>query len=65
MLLTRTLVVVRSMIVVVVIVLSRLDNIVELFKEMRFVLLYASPRSFNFCPHLADWCYCGCDCGPR
>ena len=59
MLLTCTLVVVRSMIVVVVIVLSRLDSIVDLFKDMHFVLLYASPRSLNFCPYLADWCYCG------
>lgn len=65
MLLTCTLVVARSMIVVVVIVLSRLDSIVDLFKDMHFVLVYASPRSFNFCPLLADWCYSGCDCGPR
>ena len=44
MLVSLSLVVLRSMMIVVLIVLRGLDSFVDFREDMRFVLLYASPR---------------------
>ena len=47
MLVSLTLVVLRSMMIVVLIVLRGLDSFVDFREDMRFVLLCVSPKSFN------------------
>ena len=58
MLLTLTMVDTRYMILVVLIVLSRVDSVVDLSDEMHFILL-----NFNIFPFQANWCFSACDCG--
>ena len=63
MLLTLTMVDTRSMILVVLIVLSRVDSVVDVCDEMHFISLRVSPTNFNIFPFQANWCFSACDCG--
>ena len=49
-LLTLTMADTRSIVLVVLIVLSRVDSVVDVCYEMYFVLLFVNPTSFNIFP---------------
>lgn len=62
-LLTLTMVDTRSMILAVVIVLSRVDSVVDLWDEMNFLLICVSPTGFIVFPFLGTSSFSACDCG--
>ena len=53
----------RSMILVVLIVLSRVESVVDVCEETHFVSQRVSPTSFNIFPFNGKWCFSACDCG--
>ena len=59
---TLTMVEARSMLLVVLIVLSRVDSVADVCDVMHFVLLRVSLTSFNIFPFKPNWCFFGCNC---
>ena len=53
----------RSIILVLLIVLRRVESVVDVCDEMHFVLLRVNPTSFNIFPFQANWCFSGFDFG--
>ena len=61
--LTLTMVDTRSMVLVVLIVLSRVASVVDVCEEKHFVSQSVKPTSLNIFIFQGNWCFSACDCG--
>ena len=55
----------RSMILEVLIFLSRVDSVVDVCEKTQFFSQRVSPTSFNIFPFKERWCFSACDCDVR